>query len=47
MSTESEEPYALHFRWGAFRASLTGRGTILAWAIVIAGALGFRPLWLG
>jgi hypothetical protein len=45
MSTEVDESYALHFRWGSFRLSVTGRGPILAWATVIAAGLGFKLLW--
>ena len=45
MNSEADEPYALHFRWGSFRLSLTGRGPILAWGAVIAAALGIKLLW--
>lgn len=45
MIPENDEPYALHFRWGSFRFSLSGRGVMLAWAAAIGSALGFKLLW--
>jgi hypothetical protein len=45
MIPEKEPPYALHFRWGSFRMSLTGRGPLLVWAGIIAAALGIKLLW--
>jgi hypothetical protein len=45
MTPESDERYALHFRWGAFRLSVIGRGVMLAWALTIASLLGVKLLW--
>jgi hypothetical protein len=45
MAPETDEPYSLQFRWGAFRLSLTGRGPLLAWAALIVSALGIKLLW--
>jgi hypothetical protein len=41
--TPEELPdYCIYFRWGAFRALLTGRGAMMAWAITLAAiASGF------
>jgi hypothetical protein len=45
MPSEETQPYALHFRWGGFSLSLTGRGPMIAWAAVITSLLGLKWLW--
>jgi hypothetical protein len=45
MSERGIPPYALYFRWGSFHLSLTGRRPLLAWATIIATAVGVKLLW--
>jgi len=42
MIPDKSPRYLLHFRWGAFELRLKGRGPMIAWAAVLASALGIK-----